>query len=267
MLNNVYLREVLSQIPHPFTIIYTVISVSCFLYILLKYFEFGGDILWQIRHKNILLIIAHPDDECMFFGPSVLNLLEENKISILCMTSGNFYDIGKVRKTELLASASVLGISTDDVVIIDKKEFPDNPSIQWDNDLVCKEILDACTKIVPDIIITFDDYGVSGHQNHISLFHAIRTIVKNRVWKNKLPTIPVVYSLDSISLWRKYISILDLLVTLLIHRKLYISSLKQALLTQKAMFAHRSQLMWFRRLYIIFSRYMFINTFTQIKPD
>lgn len=30
---------------------------------------------------------------------------------------------------------------------------------------------------------------------------------------------------------------------------------------QSAMFCHRSQLLWFRHAYIVFSRYMFVNTF------
>ena len=33
---------------------------------------------------------------------------------------------------------------------------------------------------------------------------------------------------------------------------------------QKAMHAHRSQLVWFRKLYILFSRFMIINTLTEL---
>lgn len=35
---------------------------------------------------------------------------------------------------------------------------------------------------------------------------------------------------------------------------------------QRAMIAHKTQLVWFRILYIIFSRYMIINTYTLVKP-
>ena len=43
--------------------------------------------------QNVLLVIAHPDDECMFFGPTIqtLNVLG-NTINILCMTSGEVID-------------------------------------------------------------------------------------------------------------------------------------------------------------------------------
>lgn len=34
---------------------------------------------------------------------------------------------------------------------------------------------------------------------------------------------------------------------------------------QHAMWAHRSQMVWFRRLYIMFSRYMWINTLREVQ--
>jgi len=41
--------------------------------------------------KRILLLIAHPDDEAMFFGPTLLSLTRPelgNHIKILCLSSG-----------------------------------------------------------------------------------------------------------------------------------------------------------------------------------
>lgn len=38
----------------------------------------------------ILLVIAHPDDECMFFAPTILNLLKEGyTVYLLCLSAGN----------------------------------------------------------------------------------------------------------------------------------------------------------------------------------
>lgn len=36
---------------------------------------------------------------------------------------------------------------------------------------------------------------------------------------------------------------------------------------QNAMNQHRSQMVWFRRLYIIFSRYMVINSLTELNLE
>ena len=39
--------------------------------------------------KRTLIIIAHPDDECMFFSPVILTLLKrECHVTLLCMSNG-----------------------------------------------------------------------------------------------------------------------------------------------------------------------------------
>lgn len=44
-----------------------------------------------LRNKRICLLIAHPDDEAMFFAPTVLALTRPetgNHVKILCLSSG-----------------------------------------------------------------------------------------------------------------------------------------------------------------------------------
>lgn len=39
--------------------------------------------------KRVLLVIAHPDDECMFFGPTIFRLCEQGAdVYILCLSMG-----------------------------------------------------------------------------------------------------------------------------------------------------------------------------------
>jgi len=45
----------------------------------------------SLRNKRILLLIAHPDDEAMFFAPTLLALTQPqlgNHVKILCLSSG-----------------------------------------------------------------------------------------------------------------------------------------------------------------------------------
>jgi len=47
----------------------------------------------RLRNKRICLLIAHPDDEAMFFAPSVIALTERslgNHVKILCLSTGTF---------------------------------------------------------------------------------------------------------------------------------------------------------------------------------
>lgn len=49
------------------------------------------DGLPRIHNKRICLLIAHPDDEAMFFAPTVLALTRPetgNHVKILCLSSG-----------------------------------------------------------------------------------------------------------------------------------------------------------------------------------
>lgn len=40
--------------------------------------------------KRVLLVIAHPDDECMFFGPTIFRLCEQGtEVYLLCLSNGN----------------------------------------------------------------------------------------------------------------------------------------------------------------------------------
>lgn len=45
----------------------------------------------KLRNKRICLLIAHPDDEAMFFAPTLLALTQPdlgNHLKILCLSSG-----------------------------------------------------------------------------------------------------------------------------------------------------------------------------------
>ena len=59
----------------------------------------------KIEKRNILYVIAHPDDEAMFFVPSITQLRTTNDLYLLCLSNGNFDGLGKIREKELHASA------------------------------------------------------------------------------------------------------------------------------------------------------------------
>lgn len=127
--------------------------------------------------SRALVVIAHPDDEAMFFAPTILGLARlKQQVSLLCFSSGNYYNQGEIRKKELLQSCAVLGIPPSRVMIIDKREFPDDPEVQWDTEHVASTILQHIHANGTDLVVTFDAEGVSGHSNHIALYKAVRAL-------------------------------------------------------------------------------------------
>lgn len=79
------------------------ILIYCVLCVLL----YVGIVRWRVLEfrkdvksaKRVMLVIAHPDDECMFFGPTVLNFTrnKQYKLYIMCLSTGKCNLIQKSR--------------------------------------------------------------------------------------------------------------------------------------------------------------------------
>lgn len=94
---------------------------------------------------------------------------------------------------------------------------------------------------------------MSGHPNHIAVYDGVLLV------SCSAPSVEFL-QLDSTSLLRKYIGVLDILLSFLLGT-FVILNLKFWVL-YVAMKQHKSQFVWYRRLFILFSRYSFVNTFT-----
>ncbi|CAK7567609.1 MAG: N-acetylglucosaminyl-phosphatidylinositol de-N-acetylase [Sporothrix epigloea] len=187
-----------------------------------------------LRNKRICLLIAHPDDEAMFFAPSVLALTRPesgNHVKILCLSTGNAAGLGETRKRELVKSAMALGLrDEDDVFVLDSPDFPDSMTTEWDSQVIATLLAKAFTPgaaahaasrsdepvaATIDVLLTFDGQGVSGHPNHISLYRGARRFVAALVQGKPGWRAPVdLYTLTSVPLLRKYAGAFDLLPTL-----------------------------------------------------
>lgn len=218
--------------------------------------------------NTTILIVAHPDDETMFFGPMILNLIKNNKsIDILCLTNGNSDGIGWRREKELVNVIEAFGSSLTLNVINDNK-LPDSMSTSWDIDYVNHYILKHIRQHTRPVetIITFDSFGVSGHPNHRSIYLAIWQLRK------ELQELKInLLVLKSVSIWRKYTFFLDSIFTVISNYLKNVGMQQQAVTLsislseytslRRILQLHRTQMVWFRQLYMIFSRYMFINEF------
>ncbi|XP_060768575.1 N-acetylglucosaminyl-phosphatidylinositol de-N-acetylase isoform X3 [Neoarius graeffei] len=152
------------------------------------------------------------------------------------------------------------------------RELQDDPKIEWSIALTASLILKHITTYSINLVcrpneitwdylsqvLTFDEGGVSGHANHIAIYKALGHLA----FVGRIPEGCQVLSLHTISILRKYLSLFELPISWLLPSSFCcIIGPNEYKKAKEAMLHHRSQLLWFRRLYILFSRYMYINTF------
>ncbi|KAF9225854.1 N-acetylglucosaminylphosphatidylinositoldeacety la se [Gyrodon lividus] len=248
-------------------------------------FDNAGSTNLKPNSSRILLLTAHPDDECFFFGPTILALREDPtypEIYSLTLSVGNADGLGKIRKEELSRSLDVMGIDQDRRWTIDHPMLQDNISLQWDASVIAAVIAPYVVNNNITTILTFDTQGISSHPNHYSLPFGARYLVDTL--GSKAPeTLPRIFSLITVPVLAKYTGALSslhtrlnmLLAWTLAHftkgeanqRVVLTSGFREYFTTVRAMREHKSQLVWFRHLYMVFSRYMWVNEWVEIKLD
>jgi N-acetylglucosaminylphosphatidylinositol deacetylase len=204
----------------------------------------------QLAQEKFLLVTAHPDDESMFFFPFINSFVKTNEVSLLCLSTGNADGLGKVRTTELEKASKHLGLTR--LTVIDDPLLQDGMQTQWDTDRIQALVLEEVAKYNYTSIVTFDKHGVSSHSNHIAIHTALRNapLHVNR------------FQLKSTSLVRKYLGLLDLPFSAV---SAFTVVNLSPVATWRAMAVHRSQFVWYRRLFVVCSRYGYLNTLERLR--
>jgi len=120
--------------------------------------------------KKLLAIVAHPDDESFGFGGTLAKYAREGvEIHVLCATRGEEgksqheqEQLGGIREQELLTASKILGVK--------KVEFLDYHDGTLSNNLyheVAAKIEAKIKTFRPQVVITFDRLGISGHLDHM----------------------------------------------------------------------------------------------------
>lgn len=122
----------------------------------------------EANRKKVLVVIAHPDDEAMFFVPTIVSLVELYQVHLMCLSKGDFAGLGDTRSAELKKSCAELGIQAIHCNIIDHKAMQDGSAEQWPKEIVAKHVEQYVTSHAIENIVTFDVHGVSGHNDHIA---------------------------------------------------------------------------------------------------
>lgn len=205
--------------------------------------------------NDSLLLIAHPDDESMFFSP----FLFYNSPYILCLSKCEVYNKKTTRQKELETLCKSRNWNFECLDYVDAGD--------WSEYKIAIDVLTYCVNHNIKNIITFDKDGVSSHKNHISCHKAMKRLQNhlNLFLKNDLKSFQHDSNNKSISKGNQLLSFHYLKSVNLIEK--YILSLKRpsykipvhSIFGLENMLHHKSQLIWFRYIYILLSNYMNFN--------
>jgi len=137
------------------------------------------------RQLKLLCVLAHPDDESLGVGGTLVRCASEGVQTYLVTATrgerGWFGEakanpgltaLGQIREAELLEAANVL--SLHEVHFLD---YIDGELDQAPHEEAVAKIVDHIRRIQPDVIITFPPDGVYGHPDHIAICQFTTTAV------------------------------------------------------------------------------------------
>ncbi|KAL8547849.1 hypothetical protein ACS0TY_007246 [Phlomoides rotata] len=181
------------------------------------------------------------------------------------MSTGNADGMGSIRKEELYLASAILKIPSNQVKILDHPDLQDGFGKVWNwNSLA--SIIDEETRIHNiDVIITFDDHGISGHCNHKDVHQGVRKLLHDATGGHI-----EAWELVSPNIVRKYIGPVDIWLSTLFTRGQR-NKQTHCLLnldlhkSYAAMAQHSSQWVWFRKLFVAFSSCTYASTVRKIE--
>lgn len=123
-------------------------------------------------NRKILIVFAHPDDESIGVGGTIAKYASQGvDIHLVTATNGEAsrfrstqepaHDIGQIRKQELAKASKILGIKK-----IYYLNYPDGLLNTISFHELKTKIKGILTDVKPQIVITFDSHGISGHRDH-----------------------------------------------------------------------------------------------------
>lgn len=162
-----------------------------------------------------------------------------------------------------------------DVTVVDHESLRDGPDAVWPEQLVARTTAAYVTAHDAAVVLTFDGYGVSGHPNHIAVHRGIKWGLQPG--RPCAETGAVFLELLSLPVAVKFLGLLEAAMhrhgcvgaepgggggaasaSATVH---FFAGPADVAAVWAAMRAHWSQLVWFRRLYLVFSRYVYVNSF------
>ncbi|KAF8161747.1 hypothetical protein K438DRAFT_1859370 [Mycena galopus ATCC 62051] len=237
-------------------------------------------------------------DECMFFAPTVLALAVLQRPSVSSRdptSSSSLYSLWLSLESSL--DLLLVGVDTDKRLIVDHPDLQDNFTAYWGAQIIASVLKAYIMQNRINTILTFDREGISGDLNkslpagakalmstltEVRLFTLITTpvlpkysgILAPSLAKFDLYASALLHFLEAQLLVARVLTALNIYVppagpTPTTPRPevmpVFVSRIKEHWAAVQAMRTHTSQMVWFRWLYVLFSRYMWVNEWNEVR--
>ena len=209
--------------------------------------------------RRVLLVISHPDDESMFFGPTIQALRRAGaRTHILCLSNGDADGLGAVREKELEIARKFLGVDSSEVV--NDSKLKDGFKEAWPEETIAAHVEASVRRLDANVVLTFDAKGVSGHPNHVAAYRGVR---RWAAAARKISASPETWALVTVNPLRKFLTFGDVFASFALESHVLVAA-TSAMEVRRAMSLHRSQWVWYRKLFVLFSRYAYVNSLRRL---
>jgi LmbE family N-acetylglucosaminyl deacetylase len=127
-----------------------------------------------MKKKVIAVIVAHPDDEAFFMSGTIAKYTKQgHDVYLLCATKGeegeqhtdkDVRQVHEIREEELQESAKILGIKQ--VFFLGFRDGTLSNNLYHK---IADSIIKILNKLKPELIISIEPRGISGHIDHIAI--------------------------------------------------------------------------------------------------
>jgi len=122
--------------------------------------------------STVVGVFAHPDDEAFFTGGTIATLAKDHDVYTICITNGDAGEnssdkkgnITDIRREELLESGKILGVT--ETFFLGYKDGTLSNNLYHE---IASKIQKIVTDLKPEIILTFEPRGVTGHIDHMAV--------------------------------------------------------------------------------------------------
>lgn len=133
--------------------------------------------------RSVLAVCAHPDDESFGLGAVLTSFRRAGSaVSVLCFTHGEAstlhgddLNLARVRKAELESAAAVLDLDRTELL-----DYPDGNLAQTPLEELAAHVARVATDVAADMLLVFDEGGITGHPDHCRATEAARACARER---------------------------------------------------------------------------------------